>query len=68
MRPKILLIYTGGTIGMVKDYETNTLKPFNFDTIIEQIPELALIPADIEFFDFNAPKDSSDITPLDWKN
>ncbi len=29
-RTKILLIYTGGTIGMVKDYESGTLKPLNF--------------------------------------
>ena len=37
---RILLIYTGGTIGMVKDKEKNTLIPFNFDGLLKAIPEL----------------------------
>jgi len=36
----ILLIYTGGTIGMVKDYQTNALKAFDFSQIVDNIPEL----------------------------
>ena len=34
----ILLIYTGGTIGMVKDFETGALKAFNFDELLQNIP------------------------------
>ena len=39
-KPNILLIYTGGTIGMIKDYETNALKAFNFEKLLDRIPEL----------------------------
>ena len=40
MDRKILLIYTGGTIGMKQDPETLLLKPFNFSQILEEVPEL----------------------------
>ena len=40
--PKILLIYTGGTIGMIKDYESNALKAFDFDHLHENIPEYSI--------------------------
>ena len=36
----ILIIYTGGTIGMVQDQETGALKPFRFDNILSEVPEL----------------------------
>ena len=39
----ILLVYTGGTIGMVKDFETGALKAFNFDELLQNIPELKLL-------------------------
>ena len=39
-KPNILLVYTGGTIGMIKDYQTNALKAFDFSQIVENIPEL----------------------------
>jgi|GEM_PF-4489481 len=42
-KPAILLIYTGGTIGMVKDFETGALKAFNFNQLLERIPELQLL-------------------------
>ena len=38
-KPKILIIYTGGTIGMINDPETNMLKPFDFDQITKEVPE-----------------------------
>ena len=38
--PNILLIYTGGTIGMVQDYESGHLKAFDFEKLVENIPEL----------------------------
>ena len=44
MIPKILLIYTGGTIGMVKDSRNRTaLKAFDFENLLEHIPELKLL-------------------------
>ena len=42
-KAKILLIYTGGTIGMIKDYETGALKAFDFDELLDKIPELRLL-------------------------
>ena len=39
-KPNILLIYTGGTIGMIKDFETGVLKAFNFKKLLQKIPEL----------------------------
>lgn len=64
---KILLIYTGGTIGMVKDYETKTLKPFDFRNISEKIPELNLIDAELDVFSFDEPIDSSDMNIEGWQ-
>jgi Asparaginase. len=36
MKRKVLLIYTGGTIGMEKDYETGSLVPFDFNNIFRK--------------------------------
>ena len=65
--PNILLIYTGGTIGMVKDYSTNALKAFNFDLIKENIPELKLLDCSIETVAFEEPIDSSNMDQSHWK-
>ena len=40
MKKAILLIYTGGTIGMIKDPKKKILVPFNFDKVLEALPEL----------------------------
>lgn len=64
--PKILLIYTGGTIGMVKDYASNALKPFDFENIKAKIPELNLLDCKIETTAFSKPIDSSDMSPKYW--
>lgn len=64
--PKILLIYTGGTIGMVRDYQSNALKPFDFENIKEKIPELNLLDCIIETTAFTSPIDSSDMSPHYW--
>jgi len=64
--PDILLIYTGGTIGMVKDYKSNALKPFDFDNIKSKIPELKLLDCKIETTTFSNPIDSSDMSPKHW--
>ncbi|WP_372474576.1 asparaginase [Capnocytophaga sp. ARDL2] len=68
MKPNILLIYTGGTIGMVKDFETGALKPFNFDQLLERIPELHLLDCKINTYSFENPIDSSDMNPTHWKS
>lgn len=63
----VLIIYTGGTIGMVKDQEIGTLKPFNFDNIYEQLPALRLIDTKIDHYCFDPVIDSSDINPGHWQ-
>ena len=40
MTKKVLLIYTGGTIGMKENVETGALSPVNFDELYNEIPEL----------------------------
>ncbi len=61
IKPKILLLYTGGTIGMIKDYETNALKAFDFSQILEKIPELQQLNCDIKTISFKEPIDSSNM-------
>ncbi|MGG5576383.1 asparaginase [Myroides sp. C15-4] len=65
-KPSILLIYTGGTIGMVKDFKTGALRAFNFDQLVERIPELHLLDCAIETYSFDVPIDSSDMQPDLW--
>lgn len=62
----ILLIYTGGTIGMVKDFETGALKAFNFNELLQNIPELKLLEHSIETVSFEKPIDSSNMKPTFW--
>lgn len=66
MATKILLIYTGGTIGMAKDYTNQSLKPFDFENLINHIPELSLIDSEISYTGFEKPIDSSDMNPDHW--
>ncbi len=60
-QPNILLIYTGGTIGMIKDYETNALKAFNFEKLLDRIPELRQLNCSIDTHSFEEPIDSSNM-------
>lgn len=66
-KPKILLIYTGGTIGMVKDFETGALKAFDFNELLSRIPELHLLDCQIETFSFEVPIDSSNMNISNWQ-
>ncbi len=66
MAAKILLIYTGGTIGMVSDPATGALKPLNFREIESEIPALRRLGVEIEYHEGFPPIDSSDVTPADW--
>jgi len=65
-KPRILLIYTGGTIGMSKDFETGALKAFNFGKLLHNIPELKLLDCEIDTFSFENPIDSSNMNPEHW--
>lgn len=67
MRSKVLIVYTGGTIGMVNDSETGLLKPFDFEALTEQIPELSKFDIDISSTSFDEPIDSSDMLPEHWR-
>lgn len=62
----ILLIYTGGTIGMVKDYESGVLKAFDFDKLLERIPELNQLGCSIDSISFDTPIDSSNMNTAYW--
>jgi L-asparaginase len=64
--PHILLIYTGGTIGMVKDYKTGALKTFNFDKLLNHIPEINHLKCTINSVSLNEPIDSSNMNPDNW--
>ena len=66
MKRKVLLIYTGGTIGMKKDYETDSLSPVDFEHVFNEIPELNRIDCQLEFRSFKNPIDSSDMRPDLW--
>jgi len=63
---KILLIYTGGTIGMHHNPKTGALEPFSLKALIQGVPELATLNSEIETFQFNPPIDSSDMQPEHW--
>ncbi len=65
-KPNILLIYTGGTIGMIKDFETGALRNFNFDELLNHIPELKLLDCNIITTSFKNPIDSSNMNPEYW--
>jgi L-asparaginase len=67
MKRKVLLIYTGGTIGMEKNYETGALMPFNFSNIFSKIPEMKLLECEVSVHPFEKPLDSSDLGPAEWK-
>ena len=65
-KSKILLIYTGGTIGMRKDFDSGALKAFNFSKVSQSIPELKQLDCDIETISFENPIDSSNMKPDKW--
>ena len=64
--PNILLIYTGGTIGMIKDPESGALRAFDFANLLDRIPELKLLECNIETYSFEEPIDSSNMEPKYW--
>ncbi|GGC61326.1 L-asparaginase 1 [Pedobacter quisquiliarum] len=63
---KILIIYTGGTIGMVNDPHSGTLIPFDFGQIQQNVPELARLNYDLEVHSFDPILDSSNMDASVW--
>ena len=63
---KILLIYTGGTIGMNRNPHTGALEPFDFEHLLSRVPELTQLPTQIATYQFDPPIDSSDMSPMMW--
>lgn len=63
----LLLIYTGGTIGMRQDASDQTLKPFDFSQILDVVPEIRKFAARIDSVTFNPLIDSSDVDPGIWQ-
>jgi L-asparaginase len=66
--PKVLIIYTGGTIGMINDPETGELKPFDFEHLYKSVPELKQFRYTLEAISLGKPIDSSEMQPSNWKN
>ena len=62
----VLLIYTGGTIGMKESAEGEGLSPFDFSGILSEVPELRRFQLRIESYTFDPLIDSSDIVPEIW--
>lgn len=63
----VLIIYTGGTIGMVQDSETGSLKPFDFENIASAVPEISEFKFNIDHYTLPQIIDSSDINPDSWQ-
>lgn len=63
---KVLLIYTGGTIGMGRNPQTGALEPLDFNVILERIPEVRLLQTTVDIYQFDPIIDSSDMTPHLW--
>ncbi len=65
-KPTILLVYTGGTIGMMKDFQSGALKAFDFKKLLQKIPELKQLECDIKTISFDKPIDSSNMNVEKW--
>ena len=63
----ILLIYTGGTIGMIENPETGALENFNLEQLKKHVPELQNFTFHIDTYQFDPPMDSSDMDPEAWR-
>jgi len=65
-KPSVLIIYTGGTIGMVKDSETGSLIPVNVELLLSNIPEIARLDIELDIHAFEKTIDSSNVNPEHW--
>jgi L-asparaginase len=62
----VLMIYTGGTLGMVFDSKSKSLAPFNFDEILTNVPELQRLEFELTILTLDKPIDSSNMSPANW--
>ena len=67
-KPRILILYTGGTIGMIEDPASKSLRPFDFTHLIDNVPKIKMLDYAIEHIQFDPPIDSSDMTPSNWSD
>ncbi len=67
MKPRILIVYTGGTIGMIEDAATKALKPFDFSHLLENVPKIKMLDYEIDNIQFHPPIDSSDMNVEHWQ-
>ena len=65
-RRRVLIIYTGGTIGMMADPRSGALRPMDLEHLEEHVPELERIAVQLDAVSFEQPIDSSDMRPADW--
>jgi L-asparaginase len=65
-RTSVLVIYTGGTLGMVYETKEKQLVPFNFEQVIDKVPEIRRLDFEITFLTLNEPLDSSNMNPDIW--
>ena len=65
-RPRIMMIYTGGTIGMKENPTTHALEPFDFTHLLDNVPKLKMLDYEIGFHQFQHPIDSSSMNPHYW--
>lgn len=61
---KLLIIYTGGTIGMIENPDSGALEPFDFEYLIDNVPKVKRLDFDVDSFQFEVPLDSSAMTRL----
>lgn len=65
-KQKILLIYTGGTIGMIENPATKALEPFDFNHLLDNVPKIKMLDFEIDNFQFDVPIDSAEMNPTHW--
>ncbi len=63
---EVLIIYTGGTIGMFHDPDTHALRPFDFSGILKRVPEMEQFDFGIQTISFTPLIDSADMDPKVW--
>lgn len=65
-KKRVLIIYTGGTIGMIKRKRDGSYIPFDFNMIRSEFPELDRLECDVEVAAYDPPLDSSNVGPPIW--
>lgn len=65
-RPRIRIIYTGGTIGMIEDPVSRALRPFDFDHLMENVPKIKMLDYEISHYQFACPIDSAAMDTQHW--